>query len=270
MTYNHFLVDIQDKVATVSFNRPDKANALHMEAWDEMKSIFEQLSQTLEVRVIILKGEGKHFCAGIDLELLMSLNDMKKVSCEGRRGEQLRKFILKLQDAVSSIEKCSKPVIAAIQNGCIGGGVDIAVACDMRYCTDEAYFTIKEIDMGMVADLGTLQRLPKLIAPGVVSEMAYTGRKVYGSEAFALGLANRSFGTIEELHSGVTEIAQTIAAKSPLSIRGIKEVLKFSRDHTVEDSLQQIANWNAAMILSDDLTEAFKATLEKRAPKYND
>ena len=155
MNYHHFLVDIKDKIATVSFNRPDKANALHMEAWDEMRLIFNQLSETPEARVIILKGEGKHFCAGIDLELLMSLNKLKEITCEGRRGEQLRKFILNLQDAVSSIEKCAKPVIAAIHNGCIGGGVDIAAACDMRYCTDDAFFTIKEIDMGMVADLGT-------------------------------------------------------------------------------------------------------------------
>lgn len=270
MPYNHFLVNIQDKVATVSFNRPDKANALHIEAWDEMRSIFNQLSDTPEARVIILKGEGKHFCAGIDLELLMSLNELKKISCEGRRGEHLRKFILNLQDAVSVIEKCAKPVIAAIHNGCIGGGVDIAAACDMRYCTDDAYFTIKEIDMGMVADLGTLQRLPKLISPGLVSEMAYTGRKVSGTEAASIGLVNRSFASHDELLVGVNQIAAEIASKSPLSIRGAKEVMRYAKDHSVEDSLNQIATWNAAMILSDDLTEAFKATLEKRAPKYND
>uniref|UniRef100_UPI0040480EB9 crotonase/enoyl-CoA hydratase family protein n=2 Tax=Roseivirga sp. TaxID=1964215 RepID=UPI0040480EB9 len=270
MTYHHFLVDIKDKIATVSFNRPDKANALHMEAWDEMRMIFNQLSDTPEARVIILKGEGKHFCAGIDLELLMSLNKLKEISCEGRRGEQLRKFILNLQDAVSSIEKCAKPVIAAIHNGCIGGGVDIAAACDMRYCTDDAYFTIKEIDMGMVADLGTLQRLPKLISPGIVAEMAFTARKVSGVEAASIGLTNRSFSNHEKLMMNVNEMASEIASKSPLSIRGIKEVLRYAKDHSVEDSLHQIATWNAAMILSDDLTEAFKASLEKRSGVYKD
>ncbi len=270
MTYHHFLVDIKDKIATVSFNRPDKANALHMEAWDEMRLIFNRLSDTPEARVIILTGEGKHFCAGIDLELLMSLNKLKEVTCEGRRGEQLRKFILNLQDAVSSIEKCAKPVIAAIHNGCIGGGVDIAAACDMRYCTNDAYFTIKEIDMGMVADLGTLQRLPKLISPGMVAEMAYTARKVSGTEAASIGLTNRSFANQDELMKGVIEIACQIASKSPLSVRGIKEVLRYAKDHSVDDSLQQIATWNAAMILSDDLTEAFKASLEKRPGLYKD
>lgn len=270
MDYQHFLVDITNKVAIVSFNRPDKANALHMEAWDEMRAILNRLSETPEVRVIILKGEGKHFCAGIDLELLMSINKLKEISCEGRRGEHLRKFILNLQDAVSVIEKCSKPVIAAIHNGCIGGGVDIAAACDMRYCTDNAYFTIKEIDMGMVADLGTLQRLPKLISPAIVAEMAYTGRKVSGTEAASIGLVNRSFSSRDELLAGVDQVAAEIASKSPLSIRGIKEVMHYAKDHTVDDSLNQIATWNAAMILSDDLTEAFKATLEKRKPKFND
>lgn len=270
MTYHHFLVDIQDNVATVSFNRPDKANALHMEAWDEMRSIFNRLSETPEARVIILKGEGKHFCAGIDLELLMSLNKLKEITCEGRRGEHLKKFILNLQDTVSVIEKCTKPVIAAIHNGCIGGGVDIAAACDMRYCTDDAYFTIKEIDMGMVADLGTLQRLPKLISPSLVAEMAYTGRKVSGTEAASIGLANKSFSTQDELLFGANQIAAEIASKSPLSIRGIKEVMRYAKDHSVDDSLNQIATWNAAMILSDDLTEAFKATLEKRTPEFND
>lgn len=270
MTYQNFLVNIKDKIATVSFNRPDKANALNMEAWDEMRMIFNQLSNTPEARVIILKGEGKHFCAGIDLELLMSLNKLKEITCEGRRGEQLRKFILNLQDAVSSIDKCAKPVIAAIHNGCIGGGVDIAAACDMRYCTNDSYFTIKEIDMGMVADLGTLQRLPKLISPGMVAEMAYTGRKVSGTEAASIGIVNKSFSNEDELLNGVTQIAREIASKSPLSIRGIKEVIRYAKDHSVEDGLSQIATWNAAMILSDDLTEAFKASLEKRQSKFND
>lgn len=270
MSWENFKVEINNKVATVSINRPERANALNVKAWEEMSQIFKELSDEIGVRVIILRGEGKHFCAGIDLDLLMSLNELKSISCEGRRAEQLRKFVLKLQESVSAIEACSKPVLAAIHNGCIGGGVDIAAACDMRYCTNEAYFTIKEIDMGMVADLGTLQRLPKLIAPGLVSEMAYTGRKVIGAEAEKIGLANKSCETKEELDAYVMKMALAIASKSPLSIRGTKEVLKYSRDHSVEDSLNQMATWNAAMILSDDLSEAFMATKEKRAAQYND
>jgi len=270
MNPTHFKVDIQNKIAHVAFNRPDKANALHLEAWDEMKGIFDELSETDEVRVIVLSGEGKHFCAGIDLELLMSISQFQKMECGGRRGEKLRKFVFRLQACVSAIEECSKPVLAAIHNGCIGGGVDIAVACDMRYCTQDAYFTIKEIDMGMVADLGTLQRLPKLIAPGLVNEMAYTGRKVGGAESQQIGLANRCFDDKESMMEEVMGIAAMIASKSPVSVRGTKEVLKYARDHSVADSLNQMATWNAAMILSEDLMEAFQATIQKRQAEFKD
>ena len=270
MNPTHFKVDIQNKIAHVAFNRPDKANALHMEAWDEMKAIFDELSETDGVRVIVLSGEGKHFCAGIDLELLMSIAQLQQVECGGRRGEKIRKFVQHLQACVNAIEECSKPVLAAIHKGCIGGAVDIAVACDMRYCTEDAFFTIKEIDMGMVADLGTLQRLPKLIAPGIVNEMAYTGRKVPGEEARRIGLANQCYADKAQMMEGVMNIAATIASKSPLSIRGTKEVLKYSRDHSVADSLDQMATWNAAMILSEDLQEAFKATMQKRAAEFKD
>jgi enoyl-CoA hydratase len=191
MNSKHFKVKIENKIAQVSFNRPEKANALHMDAWIEMQTIFEALSLVDDVRVIILSGEGNHFCAGIDLELLMSIGRFQEVACPGKRSEKIRRLIQTLQQTITAIEKCSKPVLAAIHNGCIGGGVDIATACDMRYCTEDAYFTIKEIDLGMVADLGTLQRLPKIIFPGMAAEMAYTGRKVFGSEARNIGLVNQ-------------------------------------------------------------------------------
>ncbi|MFY0592362.1 crotonase/enoyl-CoA hydratase family protein [Roseivirga sp.] len=270
MSYQHFKVEIADKVAQVKFNRPDKANALHIEAWVEMQKIFESLSTDETVRVIVLTGEGKHFCAGIDLELLMSVNSFKAIGCSAKRSEKIRNFILELQDTITAIEKCSKPVIAAVHGGCIGGAVDIVSACDMRYSTADAYFSIKEIDLGMVADIGTLQRLPKIISSAIVSEMAYTGRKVSGKEAEKIGLVNRSFDSPDELTDGVMQVAHAIASKSPLSIRGTKEIIRFTRDHNVDDSLNYIATWNAAMLLSNDLTEAFKATMEKRAPEFED
>ena len=137
MEYDHFNVDIEYKIARVAFNRPEKSNALNMDAWLEMRSIFEMLSETAEVRVIVLSGEGKHFCAGIDLELLMSIDQLRTISDQDQRSEKAKEFILTLQQAVTSIEKCSKPVIAAVRNGCIGGGVDIVAACDLRYCTKD-------------------------------------------------------------------------------------------------------------------------------------
>ncbi len=269
-TYKHFKLKIANKVASVTFNRPEKSNALHMAAWTEMKEIFEKLSETAEVRAVVLSGEGKNFCAGIDLELLMSVSQYQQIECAGRRSEAIRSLVLTLQKAVNSIEKCKKPVLAAIHGGCIGGGVDIVAACDMRYCNDDAYFMIKEIDLGMVADLGTLQRLPKLISPGMAAEMAYTSRKVEGKEAKEIGLVNYCYPSRDELMEEVQKIALSIAAKSPLSIRGTKEVLKYSRDHSVADSLDYMATWNSAMLLSDDLSEAFKASIEKRKPQFKD
>ena len=270
MNSNHFKVEIENKIAQVFFNRPEKANALHMEAWIEMQTVFETLSKDDDVRVIILAGEGKHFCAGIDLELLMSISRLKDISCHGKRSEKVREIIVTLQQTVTVIEECSKPVLAAIHNGCIGGGVDIATACDMRYCSEEAYFTIKEIDLGMVADLGTLQRLPKIISPGMSAEMAYTGRKVFGLEARNIGLVNHCYSSKKTLMEGVVQIASTIASKSPLSIRGTKDILHYSREHSVVDSLNYMSTWNASMLLSEDLTEAFQATVEKRQPKFDD
>ncbi|MES2732308.1 MAG: crotonase/enoyl-CoA hydratase family protein [Bacteroidota bacterium] len=263
-------VDVTDYIAHVTINRPDKANALDQTAWEEIKTVFEQLSDLDEVRVIILSGQGKHFCSGIDLSLLFSVTQQLNASCDGRKREKLRQRILQLQASITAIELCSKPVLAAIHGGCIGGGIDLVCGCDMRYCTDDAFFTIKEIDMGMVADLGTLQRLPKIIGEGLVREMAYTARKVAGKEATAIGLVNRSFPDKDTMMTEVQQLAVSIAAKSPLSIRGTKEMLRYSRDHSVEDSLNYIATWNAAMLLSNDLTESFQAKMQQREPKFED
>lgn len=266
-TLETFDLRIEDSIAWVYFNRPERANALNQKAWDEMKVLFEELDDNNDVRVIILSGHGKHFCAGIDLELLMDVAQFSQ-PCEGRKREQLRKKVLALQAPINAIEQCSKPVIAAIKGGCIGGGVDIISACDMRYCTDDAYFTIKEIDMGMVADLGTLQRLPKIIPQGIARELAYTGRNVAGIEAERIGLVNRTYTGAEEMYTEVMKTAQSIASKSPLSIRGTKAILNHSRDHSVADGLEYMATWNAAMLLSDDLMEAFQAKIQKRPAVY--
>ncbi len=270
MEYKYFKVAIENNIAQVAFNRPKKANALDMASWKEMQFIFETLSITTEVRVVVLSGEGKHFCSGIDLELLMSLKGFMDISCAGRKSEKVRELVQVLQNTVIAIEKCKKPILAAIHKGCIGGGVDIISACDMRYCTDDAFFTIKEIDLGMVADVGTLQRLPKILSPGIVAEMAYTGRNVSGKEAKEIGLTNHTYPSKENMMEEVLKIATLIASKSPLSIRGTKEMLLYSRDHSVNDSLNYMTTWNAAMLLSDDLMEAFSATIEKRRAEFED
>lgn len=270
MEYQSFTVQINDHIAEVAINRPDKANALHLPAWEEMRHIFEDLNERPEVRAIILRGAGKHFCAGIDLATLMDLQKFTAIKCEGRKREALRNFILNLQDTITALERCRKPVLAAIHRACVGGGLDIVSACDMRYCTEDAYFSIKEIDLGLVADLGTLQRLPQILSPGLVAEMAYTGRKVVGPEAAQIGLVNRCFASREEMLEAVRQTAQMIASKSPLCIRGIKEVLLYKRDHSVTDSLNYMAAWNASMFFSNDLMEAFQANMEKRKAEFID
>jgi enoyl-CoA hydratase len=261
-------VKIEKNIAIVTLSRPEKTNAINATGWEKLKNTFEELDENENVRVIVLNGgESKHFCSGIDLEMLMSISQ-ETIKCNGRKNEKLRKTILNLQAPINAIENCSKPVLAAIHGGCIGAGVDIVLACDIRYCTDDAFFTIKEIDMGMVADLGTLQRLPKIIGEGKVREMAYTGRNLMGKEAEKIGLVNNSFENKEIMMENVLKIAEQIASKSPISIRGTKHILLHSRDHTVAQGLEYMATWNAAMLISNDLMEAFAAKMQKRESKF--
>ena len=181
----------------------------------------------------IICGAGKQFTAGIDLALLGAIRAEIADACDGRAREKLRRLILDLQDTLTSIERCRKPVIAAIHGACIGGGVDLVTACDIRLCTADAVFSVREIDVGMTADLGTLQRLPRLIGEGMARELAYTGRNVDGREAREIRLVNRCYDTREALLAGARELAATIAAKSPLSVRGAKEMITYARDHSV-------------------------------------
>lgn len=270
MEFETLTVTLSDRIATVSLNRPEKANAMNAIMWQEIRQAFQWVDQTAEARVAILQGEGKLFTGGIDLQMMMGLGAQIKHDCDGRTRENLRRSILDMQDTLTSLERCRKPVLAAIHGGCIGGGIDLVTCADMRYCSADAYFTIKEIDIGMTADVGTLQRLPKLIGEGITRELAYTGRKVEADEARQIGLVNRVFATREELWAGVREIAATIASKSPLSIRGAKEMITYARDHTVADSLNYIATWNAAMLMSSDLSAAMMANMAKRTPDFPD
>lgn len=270
MQFETLQVTIADHIAEVAFNRPDKANAFTETSFREFQAAMEWLDGNSEARVIILRGNGKHFCAGIDLELLLSVDAKTAEDCPGRKREKLMGLVKVLQAPIDAIERCRKPVLAAVHGGCIGAGLDLVAACDMRYCTQDAYFCLKEIDLGMVADLGSLQRLPKLIAPGMVSEMAYTGRNVSGAEAAKIGLANSAFDSSEAMLEAVRKIAATIASKSPLSIRGTKQVLLYARDHSVADSLNQIAIWNAALLLSEDLARAGQAAMTRSTPTFRD
>jgi enoyl-CoA hydratase len=270
MQFETLSVSLEDHIATVRLNRPEKANAMNAAMWQDIRRAFRWVDETPEARVAVLQGEGKLFTAGIDLQMMMGLGLQIQNECDGRTREALRRLILDMQDTLTSLERCRKPVLAAIHGACVGGGIDLVTCADMRYCSADAYFTIKEIDIGMTADVGTLQRLPRLVGEGIARELAYTGRNFAADEARQIGLVNRLFESREALYAGVREIAATIAAKSPLSIRGTKEMITYARDHSVADSLNYIATWNAAMLMSQDLTEAMMSNMARKAPSFKD
>jgi enoyl-CoA hydratase len=259
---------IEGGIAHVELNRPDKSNAMNRAMWDELRSVFRQIDAEPEARVAVLSAAGKNFTAGMDLSAFGGLLSEEKGACPARKREAVRLSILDYQDVITTLEKCRKPVLAAIHGACYGGGVDLTSAADMRYATTDASFCIKETDLAIVADVGTLQRLPKLIGDGMARELAYTARPWSGEEALAMGYVNRCYPTREAMLSGVIDIARQIASKSPLTIRGTKQMILYARDHTVADSLDYMAAWNAGMLISEDTGEAFAASREKRAGRF--
>ncbi|CAL9242197.1 unnamed protein product [Arabidopsis halleri] len=250
-------------------NRPSHLNALSLDFFIEFPKALSSLDQNPDVSVIILSGAGKHFCSGIDLTSLSSISTQSSSGNDrGRSSEQLRRKIKSMQAAITAIEQCRKPVIAAIHGACIGGGVDLVTACDVRYCSEDAFFSIKEVDLAIVADLGTLQRLPSIVGYANAMELALTARRFSGGEAKELGLVSRVFGSKSDLDNGVTTIAEGIGGKSPLAVTGTKAVLLRSREVSVEQGLDYVATWNSAMLISNDLNEAVSAQLVKRKPRF--
>ncbi|WP_339512454.1 crotonase/enoyl-CoA hydratase family protein [Pseudomonas sp. RL_15y_Pfl2_60] len=267
--YKAFQVELADKIAHVQINRPEKINAMNADFWSEIIEIFRWIDETDEVRVVVLSGAGKHFSSGIDLMMLAQVaNDLGKDV--GRNADALRRKILQLQASFNAVDHCRKPVLAAIQGYCLGGAIDLVSACDMRYCTEDAQFSIKEIDMGMAADVGTLQRLPRIIGDGMMRELAFTGRTIDGHEAREIGLVNRTYADQAAMLDGVMQLAKQIAEKSPVAIRGTKEMIRYMRDHRVDDGLEYIATWNAAMLQSADLRVAMAAHMSKQKPEFAD
>lgn len=268
-TFQFFQLEIQDAVARLTLNRPEKANAFHELMWEEIRDAFIHLEEVKGLRVVLLAGAGKHFCAGIDLSLLESLS-AGLGSDTGRASEALSRRIAHFQECFSAVERCRVPVIAVIQGACLGAGLDLISACDLRFCSEDAQFAIREMDMGMVADVGSLQRLPKIIGDGPLRELAYTGRSLSGREAERIALVNRCFSDFEDLNREVERIAREIARKSPLAIRNTKQMLLYARDHSVAESLRYVSQLNGAMLQSEDLRKSVQAFLEKKPATYLD
>lgn len=263
-------IEQSDKVAIITLNRPQKANALHTPFWFEIKSAFEWVKRENSVRVVILTAEGKHFCAGIDISIMQEFMQGATAKDVGRNAEFIYNKVVEFQSCFTAIEQCQKPVITAVHGSCIGGGVDMIAACDMRFCTEDASFSIKEIDLGIVADVGTLQRLPHLIGWGALHELAYTGRNFDATEAEKLRLVNKVFKDKAELLIQVKALAQQIAKKPPTTVRGIKQVLLYNRDHTVADGLNYVAKLNSMLFQGTDIRTAAQAFLFKQETVFDD
>ncbi|AJO78929.1 MULTISPECIES: crotonase/enoyl-CoA hydratase family protein [Pseudomonas] len=267
--YQAFRVELADNIAHVQINRPEKINAMNAAFWSEIIEIFRWIDDTDAVRVVVLSGAGKHFSSGIDLMMLAGVaNELGKDV--GRNARLLRRKILQLQASFNAVDQCRKPVLAAIQGYCLGGAIDLIAACDMRYAAEDAQFSIKEIDIGMAADVGTLQRLPRIIGDGMLRELAYTGRTFGAEEARGMGLVNRTYADSASLLDGVMGIARDIAGKSPIAVGGTKQMLSYMRDHRIDDGLEYIATWNAAMLQSNDLRVAMAAHMSKQKPEFLD
>lgn len=258
--------EIRAHVAQITLVRPAKANALDVSGWHALRDAFRALDARDDVRVATLTGEGAHFCAGIDLAVLSDLRTHSRATTgsDVRNRDRLWRWIVELQACINAIEHCRMPVIAALHGVCYGGGVDIACACDLRYATRDARLCVKEVDMAVTADLGVLQRLPRLVGDGRARELALSAREFSGAEAERMGLVSGVFDSADELHQGVQAIAENLAAKPPLALQGTKRALLFARDASVALGLDQVADWNSVALLSQDVSEAMAAALRGR------
>ncbi|MEM8902890.1 MAG: crotonase/enoyl-CoA hydratase family protein [Actinomycetota bacterium] len=273
MGYECFDVEITDRVAHVRMIRPEKHNSMIPAFWRELPEIVDGLSASGDARAMVLSSEGRHFCSGMDLEVFGGNGNVSPGGSNGhrsRRNERFRTTALKLQDSFDALERARMPVLCAVSGACVGGGIDMISAADLRYADESAFFSIAEINIGMTADVGTLQRMPKLVPEGIVRELAFTGRKWSAAEAKAAGFVNAVYPDADALLDGVLGIAAEIASKSPMAVWGTKRSMNYARDHSVADGLEFIANWNAAMFDTDDMAEAFTAGMDGRPADFPD
>jgi enoyl-CoA hydratase len=266
-----FSVTRDGHVATLWLDNPDRRNAMGPPFWRDLPLLMDELSDDDDVWVIVIAAKGPAFTVGLDLK---SMGGAVAGGGDGggRSDAYLRTRMLKdlkrMQGSVNAVADCPKPVIAAVHGYCIGGGIDLISACDIRVASADAVFSVRETKIAIVADLGTLQRLPGIVTKGHVAELAYTGKDITADRAAEIGLVNQVLPDADACHKAAHEMAAEIASNSPLAVQGTKSVLKAGEGRSVEEGLDYIAVWNAAFLTSDDLTEAFTAFLEKRPPKF--
>lgn len=276
MTYRCFNVEIADHIAHVQLKRGDELNTMVPEFWTELPAIIRDIDDNAKARVIVISSTGKHFSGGMDLAVFTGGNSAGTSAARaqherGRVRANLRLSVLDIQKSFNVLEEARVPILIAIQGGCVGGAVDMASACDCRYATQDAFFVIQEINIGMTADVGTFPRLCNLMPTGMVRELAYSGRRLPAKKALELGLVNEVFPTQQAMLEHVMGLAKDIAEKSPLAVYGSKVMINYARDHSVADGLDYIATWQAGMYFPEtDMMEAFKAKAEKRPGKFEE
>ncbi|MDD2712039.1 MAG: enoyl-CoA hydratase-related protein [Simplicispira sp.] len=265
-TLTCFTLTTTDHVAHLVLSRPEAMNTMHPTFWRELDTVLAQLHQSGDARALVISSTGKHFSAGMALEVFGGAITMDDQSPEGRAA--IFDLLADMQATFTRLESLRIPVIAAIHGGCIGGAVDMVTAACIRYATQDAFFCIQEINIGMVADVGTLQRLPKLIPLGLVKELAYTGRRLPAARALALGLVNGVFDTQDAMLAAALQCAQEIAAKPPVAIWGTKQAVNYARDHSVDDSLRQMGWLQGAIWSNQHVRESVAALQQKRAGDF--
>ncbi|MES2035858.1 MAG: crotonase/enoyl-CoA hydratase family protein [Pseudomonadota bacterium] len=266
-----FEVSIEAGVAHIRMSRPEAMNTMNRAFWNELPAIIRDIDDNARARAIVISSTGKHFCAGMDLQVFSGVGDRDGGPVDRHvAGESFRRHVHHLQDTFSCLDEARMPVIAAIHGGCIGGAVDFTSACDIRYCTEDTYFTIMEINIGMTADVGTFPRLCKLIPEGWVRELAYTGGKLPAQRAKEIGLVNEVLPDHDAVVAHALSVAREIARKSPLAVAGSKVMINYARDHTIKDALDYIALWQVGMFSGPHMAEAFAGRQEKRDPVYPD
>ena len=263
---NCFSLTTEGHVAHLVMNRPEAMNTMHPTFWRELHEVLTDIHKAGTARALVISSTGKHFSAGMDLQTFGSAIQMDDTSAEGRSA--VYDLLTDMQHTFTLLEELRIPVIAAIHGGCIGGAVDMVTACCMRYASADAFFCIQEINIGMVADVGTLQRLPKLVPLAVVKELAYTGRRLPAAKALAYGLVNEVFDTPEALLEAALACAKEIASKPPIAIWGTKQAIHYARDHSVDDALRQMGWLQGAIWSNRHVMEAVMAMKSKRAGEF--
>jgi len=270
-TYECFSVSIEDKIAHITLSRGDALNTMTKDFWNELPEIVNQIDQQALARVIVISSTGKHFSAGMDLSVFASEGAVTSSNRDRFvAAEQFRSNIRQIQSSFNCMEAARVPVLFAIQGGVIGGAMDMISAGDIRYCTQDAFFCIQEINIAMTADVGTFPRLQRYVSEGWVKEMAYGGRRLKADKAKEIGLVNDVFETHDEMMAYVMELAKEIATKNPIAVTGSKVLINYGRDHSTADTLDYIGVWNASMLAPPHMQEAFTAQAQKREPDFPD